>query len=90
LEPGWNALNAYSNEYGKVLLNRLQNFHRGKVDILEFTRTWFELLKIREHQLIELMELYLEPGWNAWNTYSNEYGKVLLESGANFTYVPNQ
>jgi hypothetical protein len=31
--------------------------------------------------------LYLEPSWNAWNTYSDKYGKVLLEYGANFTYV---
>jgi hypothetical protein len=51
---------------------------RGKTGIFEFTRTWFELLKIREHQSIELIELYLEPGWNASNAYSNEYGKVLL------------
>jgi hypothetical protein len=51
---------------------------RRKTGILEFTRTWFELWKIREHQSIELIELYLEPGWNASNAYSNEYGKVLL------------
>jgi hypothetical protein len=49
----------------------------GKTGILEFTRTWFELWKMREHQSTELIELYLEPSWNAWNTYSNEYGKVL-------------
>jgi hypothetical protein len=29
----------------------------------------------------------LEPGWNGWNRFLNEYGKVLLEYGANFTYV---
>jgi hypothetical protein len=29
----------------------------------------------------------LEPGWNSWNIFLNEYGKVLLEYGANFTYV---
>jgi hypothetical protein len=100
---------------------------RRKTGILEFSRTWLKLWKIREHQSIELIELYLEPGtlgtltqtnmgrfyqdfetenWyfgiysdmvcamenprtpidrahrvvlgtgNAWNTYSNEYGKV--------------
>ncbi|CAF4595936.1 unnamed protein product, partial [Rotaria sp. Silwood2] len=36
---------------------------------------------------IELVEFYLEPGWNTWNTFLDEYGKVLLEYGANFTYV---
>jgi hypothetical protein len=31
LEPGWNASNDYSNEYGKVLLNRYQGSHREKL-----------------------------------------------------------
>jgi hypothetical protein len=31
LEPGWNASNAYSNEYGKVLLNRYQDSYRKKM-----------------------------------------------------------
>ncbi len=49
----------------------------------------FELWEIQVHQSIGLIELYLEPGWNTWNTYTNEYGKVILEYGANFTYVKN-
>ena len=29
----------------------------------------------------------METAWNGWNAFLNEYGKVLLEYGANFTCV---
>jgi len=36
------------------------------------------------------MGLHLEPDWNSWNMFLNEYGKDLLEYRANFTYVKFQ
>ena len=47
----------------------------------------FRISKIRTCHRIELVFLHLEPSWNAWNTFLNEYGTVLFEYGANFTYV---
>ena len=47
----------------------------------------FGISKIRTYHRIELVFLHLEPGWNARNTFLNEYGTVLFEYGANFTYV---
>jgi len=47
----------------------------------------FELSKIWVYHWIELIELKLEP---SWDSFLNEYGKVLFEYGANFTYVTNK
>jgi hypothetical protein len=57
------------------------------MSILGFLGTRFELLRIRFHQSIELVELYLELFWNALERYLGESGLELLESGAYFTYV---
>jgi len=47
--------------------------------------SWLPKLWLRHS--IELIELYLELQWNMNNMFLDEYGQVLLEYGANFTYV---
>ncbi len=37
-----------------------------------------KLWKIQGYRSIELTELDLEPGWNTWNMFLNEYEKVLV------------
>jgi hypothetical protein len=57
--------------------------------VLEFLSIWYEARKIQSYRCIELIGLHLEPGWNSWDMFLNEYGKDLLEYGANFTDVNN-
>jgi hypothetical protein len=44
--------------------------------ILGISRERFGLWKIQIHRSIELIELHMEPGWNTWNMFLNDYEKV--------------
>ncbi len=38
----------------------------------------FKLWKIQGYRWIEVIELHLEPGWNSWNMFLNEYWQDLV------------
>jgi hypothetical protein len=55
--------------------------------VRRFLEAYFGLSKICLHHSIELIELYLEQFWSAWNMFLGESLVEIFESGANFTYV---
>jgi hypothetical protein len=51
---------------------------RWQTTISQLLDEAYGLWTICLYQWIELIELYLEPGWNSWNRFLDEYGKVLV------------
>ncbi len=55
--------------------------------VRRFLEAYFGLSKICLHHSIELIELYLEQFWNAWNLFLGESLGKIFELDANFTYL---
>jgi hypothetical protein len=55
--------------------------------VRRFLEAYFGLSKICLYHSIELIELYLEQFWNAWNLFLGESLGKIFELDANFTYL---